>query len=77
VVFLTLEDEWGLINVLVPPAVYQRDHTVFRQSPLIAVAGRLERRCGLVTIIAARLYALDLLPPADAPAPAGRAAGPG
>jgi error-prone DNA polymerase len=77
VVFLTLEDEWGLINVLVPPAVYQRDHAVFRQSPLLAVAGRLERRGGLVTIIAARLYALDLLPPADAPAPAGRAAGPG
>lgn len=70
VVFVTLEDEWGLINVIVPPAVYTRHHAVFRQSPLLAVAGRLERNRGLVNILAERAYALDPLPPPHHPTPA-------
>lgn len=68
VVFLTLEDEWGLINVIVPPRVYQQYHAIFRQHPLIAVAGRLERHRGLINILAERAYALDPLPLASQPA---------
>ncbi len=43
VVFVLLEDEFGVINLIVPPAVYERHRLTVRTEPLMLVEGRLER----------------------------------
>jgi error-prone DNA polymerase len=58
VVFLNLEDETGMVNVLCPPAVWAR----YRRNALAAAAllvhGRLESNEGAVSLIAARIERL-------------------
>ena len=68
-VFLTLEDEHGLINVIVRPDVYQQYHDVLRGQPLVAIAGRLQRAFGTVNVLATRAIALDPHVPDSAPSP--------
>jgi error-prone DNA polymerase len=43
IVFVLLEDEFGTINVIVPPAVYERHRLTVRTEPLVIVEGKLER----------------------------------
>ena len=43
IVFLLLEDEFGTINLIVPPPVYERHRLIVRTEPLIMAEGRLER----------------------------------
>ena len=43
IVFLLLEDEFGTINLIVPPPVYERHRLVVRSEPLLLVRGRLEK----------------------------------
>ena len=43
IVFLLLEDELGTVNLVVPPAVYERDRLAVRTEPLVVAEGRLER----------------------------------
>jgi error-prone DNA polymerase len=43
IVFLLLEDEFGTINLIVPPPVYERHRLLVRSEPLLLAAGRLER----------------------------------
>src|SRR4051794_12096341 len=43
IVFLLLEDEWGTINLIVPPDVYERHRLTVRTEPLILARGRLEK----------------------------------
>src|SRR5512136_35166 len=40
-VFITLEDEEGLINLIVRPDVYERYRDALRHEPLVQVEGRL------------------------------------
>jgi error-prone DNA polymerase len=58
--FLTLEDEGGLVNVIVRPRVYARYRDALRNHPLIAVAGRVQHGRGTVNVLAERAVALDL-----------------
>ncbi len=44
VLFLLLEDEYGLINVVVSPALYARQRTVLRGEPFLLVEGVVQRR---------------------------------
>jgi len=46
VVFLNLEDETGLVNVICTPDVWQRFRRVARTAPALRVRGRLERHQG-------------------------------
>ena len=41
--FLLLEDEFGTINLIVPPDVYERHRLLVRSEPLLLAAGRLEK----------------------------------
>ena len=62
IVFMLLEDETGTINLVVPPAVYERDRTIVRSEPLVVAEGRLERHPmggGQINVVIARLRALD------------------
>jgi error-prone DNA polymerase len=43
VVFILLEDEYGTINLVVPPPVYERHRLTVRTEPLMLVGGKLEK----------------------------------
>ena len=40
---MLLEDEGGQVNLIVPPAVYDRHRAVVRGEPLLLARGRFER----------------------------------
>jgi error-prone DNA polymerase len=52
VVFMLLEDELGTINVVVPPPVYARHRLAVRTASFARVSGKLERRAGVVNVVA-------------------------
>jgi error-prone DNA polymerase len=56
--FMTLEDEDGMVNVVINPLVYQKYRQVFRLEPLIVVEGTIQRRDGQLNIIADTLLPL-------------------
>ena len=43
VVFILLEDEFGTINLIIPPPIYERHRLTVRTEPLMLVEGKLER----------------------------------
>ena len=59
IVFLLVEDESGMVNVVVPAKVYERDRVAIRSEPLVQVWGRLERRNDTLNVIADRVAALS------------------
>jgi error-prone DNA polymerase len=59
-IFLNLEDETGLINVICPPGVWKRYRKVARVSPALRVRGLLERHQGVINVLAQRIEALPL-----------------
>jgi error-prone DNA polymerase len=61
VTFLTLEDESGMVNVVVWQQVAERQRRVFLESQLLAVEGRMESADGSQHLIAARLENLSPL----------------
>jgi error-prone DNA polymerase len=58
--FLTLEDEFGMINLVIRPDVYDRDRVVFRRSGLVCVEGVRQKRHGVLNIKVERLIPLSL-----------------
>lgn len=50
--FLNLEDETGLLNVVVLPDVWERHRNVVRKSPALVIDGRLEFYDGVTNIVA-------------------------
>jgi len=43
VVFMLIEDEFGPVNLIVPPSVYDKHRAVVRSEPLVLARGRFER----------------------------------
>jgi error-prone DNA polymerase len=43
IVFLLLEDEFGTINLIVPPDLYEANRLIVRSEPLLLCEGRLEK----------------------------------
>jgi error-prone DNA polymerase len=43
VVFMLIEDEFGAVNLIVPPSVYDKHRAIVRGEPLILAHGRFER----------------------------------
>jgi error-prone DNA polymerase len=58
-VFLTLEDETGLVNVIVNPAVYERNRRVIRAASALVIEGTLQKEQGTLDILAKRFWPLD------------------
>ena len=50
-VFLTLEDEEGLVNLIVHPQVYERYHNALRNAPLLVAGGRFQREGRATSIV--------------------------
>ncbi|HZL54883.1 MAG TPA: OB-fold nucleic acid binding domain-containing protein, partial [Solirubrobacteraceae bacterium] len=62
VVFMLIEDEHGVVNLIVPPALYERRRHIVRAEPLILVSGRLERPPaggGTINVLAREIRTLD------------------
>jgi len=59
-VFTTMEDETGLINVIIRPDVYQRYRRTAREEPAVIVEGRLQKEDGTLNVLAHRFWKLDL-----------------
>jgi error-prone DNA polymerase len=57
-VFITLEDEHGLVNVILRPRIYQKYRQVARMEPFIVVEGTLQKKDGILNIVAERLTPL-------------------
>ena len=65
IVFMLLEDEFGTINLIVPPPVYERDRLVVRGEPLVFAEGRLEKHpkgAGAINVVVDSLRPLDASP---------------
>jgi error-prone DNA polymerase len=58
-VFLTLEDETGLVNVIVRPDVYERYRRVIRQSMTVIVEGKLQKESGCIDVLARKVWSFD------------------
>jgi error-prone DNA polymerase len=58
VVFLSLEDETGIANVICPPHVWARYRSTATVAPALVVSGRVERASGAVSLIAVALRPL-------------------
>jgi error-prone DNA polymerase len=58
VVFLSLEDETGMANVICPPHVWRRHRRVAVDAAALLVHGRVERADGATSLIATRLTRL-------------------
>jgi error-prone DNA polymerase len=58
-VFLNLEDESGLVNVVVPPSLFQRCRLTLVDEPFLWIEGVLEHREGVISVRAGRLHPLD------------------
>jgi error-prone DNA polymerase len=62
--FITLEDEEGLANLIVRPDVYERYREALRNAPLLWVAGRLQREGHAISVLVVRAAPLGG-PPRD------------
>jgi error-prone DNA polymerase len=58
VVFLSLEDETGIANVIVRPALFARQRLALVSEPFLLVEGMLQRQDGVVSVRADRVYGL-------------------
>jgi len=58
--FINLEDETGLVNVVVSRGCWLRYRTVARSATALVVRGRLERHEGVVNVVAERIDALEI-----------------
>ncbi|MDQ1504345.1 MAG: error-prone polymerase, partial [Actinomycetota bacterium] len=58
VIFINLEDETGLLNVICSPGLWRRYRRVARTSSALLVRGVLERHQGVVNLVAHRLAPL-------------------
>jgi error-prone DNA polymerase len=59
-VFLNLEDETGLINVICSKGIWKRFRTVARGAPALRVRGVLEKHQGVINLVAGRITRLPI-----------------
>ena len=59
--FLTLEDEHGMVNVIVWRSLYEQQRRVLLESRLLCVEGRVESADGVQHLVASRLHDLSAL----------------
>ncbi|AYY12325.1 error-prone DNA polymerase [Actinobacteria bacterium YIM 96077] len=60
VVFMNVEDETGMVNVICPPGVWQRQRRIALESTAVVVDGKLERADGAINLLAIRLAPLKV-----------------
>ncbi|HET8762072.1 MAG TPA: OB-fold nucleic acid binding domain-containing protein, partial [Gemmatimonadales bacterium] len=58
-VFVTLEDETGMLNVVIPPTVFEKQRLLIARTPLLMVRGELEVEGLVVNIKAVECQAIQ------------------
>ena len=58
-VFLTLEDETGISNIIIRPDVYARDKAIVVESPFLLVDGWLQVQDGVTAVKAERMERIE------------------
>jgi error-prone DNA polymerase len=58
-VFLTLEDESGVVNVIVRPDIYDRFRRPIRTSSTLIVEGTLQKESGCIDVLAKKIWSFD------------------
>ncbi len=58
-VFLTIEDETGLVNVIVRPDVYEKYRRVIRTSSMLVIEGVLQKEQGTIDLLARAAWAFN------------------
>jgi error-prone DNA polymerase len=59
-VFVSLEDETGIVNAIVPPSLFERVRTTLVTEPYLIISGMLQNQQGAVSIKASHVGALHL-----------------
>ncbi|MFN2520257.1 MAG: DNA polymerase III subunit alpha [Candidatus Limnocylindria bacterium] len=59
-VFLSLEDETGLVNIIIRPATYQRYKRVLDAHSAVVISGALQTVDGVISVLARRIEGLDV-----------------
>ena len=65
-VFLSLEDETGVANIIITPQLFERDHTVVVHHAFLQIRGFLQNQDGVISVKAAHIEPFEL---ASAPVP--------
>jgi len=58
-IFLSMEDETGIANVIVTPDLYDRDRLLVTRSKFLLVEGPLQNQDGVIHVKATRLFTLS------------------
>ncbi|MBI3861323.1 MAG: error-prone DNA polymerase [Planctomycetia bacterium] len=61
ITFVTLEDETGVINLIVRPAIWERHHRVARRAQALLARGTVQRRDQVIHVFVERLQDLSAL----------------
>ncbi|MGA8727985.1 MAG: error-prone DNA polymerase [Terracidiphilus sp.] len=59
-VFLSLEDETGIANVIITPDIFERDRVVVTRSRFLRIEGPLQNQDGVIHVKAQRIAPLDI-----------------
>ncbi len=70
-VFLLLEDETGITNVVVRPDLYEAQRSVVRAEPYVCVEGTVQLRSGTLNLLATGITSLTDVPGVRLPRPNG------
>jgi error-prone DNA polymerase len=58
-IFLSMEDETGIANVIITPDLYERNRLVVTRSKFLLVEGSLQNQDGVIHVKASQLLALE------------------
>jgi error-prone DNA polymerase len=59
ITFLLLEDEQGLLNVIVYPDLYSEQRHIVRGEPFVVIEGVLQHRANTINLVAERVWPLS------------------
>ena len=59
-IFLSMEDETGIANVIITPDLYERERVVVTRSKFVLVEGALQNQDGVIHIKAKRIHPLTM-----------------
>jgi error-prone DNA polymerase len=60
-VFLSLEDETGILNIIVSPQLFERQHTEITKYPLVSIGGTLQSATGSLSLKATNVVPIQTL----------------
>ena len=58
-IFLSMEDETGIANVIVTPDIYEKNRSIVTRSKFILAEGALQNQEGVIHVKASRLKGLS------------------